>query len=194
MKNSISLFIAALLSITSACQQTTRTEYTNNSVTTTQTFQPSGTAAQDFKVDPTSFSLTMDRTACKGTCPVYSVSVRPDGKIVFEGKQHTATKGNAEATLDKAKMEELATAINTTKMANILRDDYTESSGNCPDFATDMPTVNLTIESNGQKRSFKNNLGCIKRSDFVAYPPELVELEKQIDHIIGTERWVGAAK
>lgn len=194
MKTLILLFTVALVLLAGACQQATRTEYTNNSVTTTQTSQPTGTDPLDLKVDPANFSLAMDRTACKGTCPVYSVSVQPDGKITFEGRQHTATKGRAEHALGKAKMEELAAAINTTKLANILRDDYTESSGNCPDFATDMPTVNLTIESRGQKRSFKNNLGCIKQSEFVAYPPELVELEKQIDHIIGTERWIGSGK
>jgi len=37
--------------------------------------------------------ITYATAACYGTCPVYRVTIRPDGSGTFEGAQHTAVTG-----------------------------------------------------------------------------------------------------
>jgi hypothetical protein len=147
-------------------------------------------AVKPGEIDPANFAVKMARTACYGKCPVYSVSVSPDGKVVFEGIENTTTLGKAEATLDKAKMDQLAAAITAAKIFD-LHDEYTKESGNCPDFATDHPSVTLSIESKGWKKSIRNDLGCLKRSEYAPWPTNLVDLEKKIDEIVDTKRWTG---
>jgi hypothetical protein len=193
MKISLLCLTVGIALISGACQQTSRTIYSNNSLTTIQTTQPTQTAILALKVDPANLSIRLERTGCNGSCPVYSVAVQPDGKVVFEGGRYTSTKGKAEDTLPKEKMAELADAINTTNYAYILHDEFTRESGNCPDFAKDDPSVTLMIESGDQKRTFRNDLGCLNRDEYAAYPAQLVELEKKVDRIIGTERWIGSA-
>jgi len=38
-------------------------------------------------------TIRYETSACFGTCPVYVVTVRPDGRGTFEGKRFTATAG-----------------------------------------------------------------------------------------------------
>ena len=40
--------------------------------------------------------VSLERGACKGPCPVYSVTVFKDGNVVFNGEQYTKMMGRHE--------------------------------------------------------------------------------------------------
>ena len=142
------------------------------------------------KTDPDSaLELTLERTACYGTCPVYIVNILPDGKIVFDGKQNTSVKGEATDTLSKEKKAQLIEAIDTAAVFS-LKDSYLGSEDDCPARATDAPSVNLTVKLNGREKSIKHYWGCVEEKDFKVFPASLFILENKIDEIIDTRRWV----
>jgi len=39
-------------------------------------------------------AITLERTSCFGTCPVYKVSVRRDGSVAYDGKQFVRVTGH----------------------------------------------------------------------------------------------------
>lgn len=168
------------------------------------------------KEKQTELSLEMERTGCYGTCPVYNLKVAPDGKVLFEGRFHTRTIGKAESNLSKEKINQV---INETAKADFfsLKDSYTSSSNNCPNYKTDMATVTLSIRLNEKSKTIIHYLGCIsdeetlkKRlnnnnssnisvssiEDFTKeiFPQQLYNLENKIDEIVETRRWIGERK
>ena len=56
-------------------------------------------------------SITYETGPCFGACPVYSVTVRPDGTGVFDGKRFTAVSGVRAFTLTKAQYDAFAARL-----------------------------------------------------------------------------------
>ena len=38
-------------------------------------------------------TLTFNSNGCYGSCPTYSVTLKPDGKVIFNGIRYTKVKG-----------------------------------------------------------------------------------------------------
>lgn len=168
-----------------------------------------GNANQTQTKEKTQLSLKMERSGCYGRCPIYDLTIQPDGKVTFEGKFYTETKGKAE---DKLSEEQLKRLINEIEKSNFFSFDdiYNYDSKNCPSIATDMATVTLFIELNGNKKTITHYWGCwinqfpkennpanVKvEKDYSpqVFPPQLYNLENKIDEIIETKRWVGERK
>ena len=51
--------------------------------------------------------ITLERTPCFGTCPVYTLAVQGDGTVVYEGKDFVKTKGIMEISIPQAKIDQL---------------------------------------------------------------------------------------
>ncbi len=45
----------------------------------------------------TELSLNMKKSGCFGECPTYDLTVQPDGKVIFNGKEYTKQKGRLRA-------------------------------------------------------------------------------------------------
>jgi Domain of unknown function (DUF6438) len=142
------------------------------------------------KTDPNSaLELTLERTACYGICPVYTVKVLSDGKIVFDGEKNTGVKGEATDTLSKEKKAQLIEAIDAADVFS-LNNSYMGSEDDCPARATDAPSVNLTVKLNGKEKSIKHYWGCVEEKDYKVHPASLYTLENKIDEILDTKRWI----
>lgn len=139
----------------------------------------------------TEASIQMERTACYGKCPVYTLSIEPNGKVTFEGKQFTETLGKVESKLEDGKMAQLIAAIDKADYF-ALNSSYVDESDGCPITATDSPSVNLKIRLGSYENSTRHYYGCLEKGDgYHPYPAGLTELEKRIDEIVGTSRWIG---
>ena len=140
------------------------------------------------------FSLRLERTACLGNCPVYSVEVDSKGRVVFVGAQDTKIHGKAEANLSAEETSALMTEIKNARFFE-LKDSYDRSTENCPLIATDHPTVQLFVRLGGREKTIKHDLGCSYPMQLATpmrvFPAELFVLENRIDEILKTERWVG---
>ncbi len=101
--------------------------------------------SQTQQTEEAEIALRIKRTGCWKFCPVYELSIQPNGKVLFEGIQDTETKGKTESVLSKEKIIQL---IDEIEKANFfaLKNSYTNVSDNCPGYRTDQPTVTLYMQ------------------------------------------------
>jgi hypothetical protein len=121
--------------------------------------------------------ITLERTECYGFCPVYTLTIRGDGTVIYDGKDHVQTLGELETTIDKGKVEKLVEKFEAFDYFS-LNNEYTERT------ITDAPTVTTSITIDGKYKSIKHYHG-----DFNA-PEELKELEDYIDEIVNSSQWI----
>ncbi len=131
--------------------------------------------------------ITLSRTECYGTCPVYELAIDPNGKVLFDGKKYTKILGQANGNIAASGMDELIEAFNAAAFLD-LSDTYDQST--CPEFATDMSSVTISLRQNGHTKTVIHNLGCSTKGGNKPYPPGLRELESKIDSIAGSTRWI----
>jgi hypothetical protein len=143
-------------------------------------------------------SLKMERSGCYGRCPIYDLTIQPNGKIIFEGKFWTKVKGTAEDKLTEEQLKQLTAEIEKANFFS-LDNAYNYDSKNCPEIATDSPGVNLTIKLNGKEKTIDHYHGCSEKKSAnqnkdwaeTVFPQQLFKLENKIDEIIETKRWIG---
>lgn len=106
--------------------------------------------------------ISLQRTACFGTCPIYKIEIYTDGSGIYTGTRFVKNIGVSKFQLSKTdvnKILEFANKIGFSKMKN----EYSEP-------ITDLPTTYITI-----------NRKTIK--DYTGAPEELKKLEELIDQI-----------
>ena len=128
--------------------------------------------------------MTLERTPCFGTCPVYTVAISRDGKVEFDGKHHVADSGQATATIPPERVDSLLAELEAAGYFGFA-DAYVMDSPACGMYATDSPTVITSATRDGEIKTVRHDRGCS------AAPPELSQLEQRIDEVAGTGRWVG---
>lgn len=129
-------------------------------------------------------AVTLERTPCFGTCPVYTVSISPTGMVRFTGKHHVVHIGQATATIPAARVDSLLAELDAAGYFGFA-DDYVMSSPACGMYATDSPTVITSMTRVGKTKTIRHDRGCS------AAPPELSQLEQRIDEVAETGRWTG---
>ena len=122
--------------------------------------------------------VSLQRTACYGRCPIYTVTVLRDGTVQWEGKRFVKVVGKATAKLPAAKLAALAEAF---KRADYfaLADKYESYD------VTDHPSA-ITSYSDGKREKTIHHYHGDRSA-----PEQLSELEGRIDELVGTSRWIG---
>ena len=115
----------------------------------------------------TSVEITLERTGCYGTCPVYSVTVHGDGTVIYEGKHFVRIEGVRTYTIPEESVAELVGMFYEINYFS-LNDRYDAS-------VTDLPTVITSITVGNETKTVSNyaNSG----------PERLYYLESKIDEI-----------
>ncbi len=121
--------------------------------------------------------ITLERTPCFGTCPVYTLTIYGDGTVIYEGKDFVTTRGKAEATISQDKIEQLVAEFQKVDYFS-LNDNYVEKT------ITDAETVITSITIDGKTKIIEHY-----RGDFSA-PKELKELEDKIDETVNSSQWI----
>ena len=128
-------------------------------------------------VDLDGVIITLERTACYGFCPIYSLTIHGDGTVIYEGEDFVETVGKAETIISIEKVEQLISEFEKVNYDS-LKDTYTEKT------ITDAPSVITSITRNEKTKTVEHYHG-----DFDA-PEELTGLEDKIDEIVNSERWI----
>jgi hypothetical protein len=128
--------------------------------------------------------VTLERTPCFGTCPVYQVAISGSGAVRFVGKQHVTQLGEATAEIPAARVDSLLRELEAGGYFGFA-DAYTMDSPACGRYATDSPTVITSVTAAGRSKTIRHDYGCD------AAPQELGRLERVIDEVAGTSRWIG---
>jgi len=125
-----------------------------------------------------STTVTLDRTMCFGTCPVYSLSIAADGRVSYFGRKYVKVLGAAEGRIAVLSLQQLVDLM-------MEADYFSLAVPECPDAtATDAPTVTTSLTWAGQTHTVENyhGKGCA--------PPVLRTLEDQIDVTAHSSQWV----
>lgn len=125
--------------------------------------------------------VKMERTVCFGTCPSYILSIQKNGKVTFNGKEFVEHKGVATGEITKDKLDQLIQEIHESHFMEM------PSNPECESRYTDMPSVFLTIELNGERNTVNHYHGC----KGFQFEQDLYELEEAIDSLANTQQWIG---
>lgn len=117
--------------------------------------------------------ITLDRTACFGSCPDYSLTIYGNGTVIYEGRNFVAVTGKQSATIPEQDVRNLVGYFYDINYFS-LRDEYTAQ-------VTDLPTTTTSIKIDGR---FKQVI------DYYGAPEELTLLEAKIDEVAKSDRWV----
>jgi membrane dipeptidase len=117
--------------------------------------------------------ITLERTICFGFCPSYTVTLRDDGSVVYQGREHTKIPGEQKWRIDPAAVRALAKEMQDAGYFD-LKDEYTA-------MMTDHPTTYTSLTIGNRSKKIK---------DYVAGPPRLKELENRVDEVAGTKKYV----
>ena len=118
-------------------------------------------------------AISMQRTACFGTCPVYTVRIYEDGLVESPGTRFVKLAGAQSWHVEPAAVRALVAEIDKAGFFE-MRDEYTAP-------VTDHPTTYVTVISGARHKSIK---------DYCNAPPALKEIEQRIDEVSGVLRYV----
>ena len=132
-------------------------------------------AAQDTKPEAV---ITLERTACFGTCPVYTVTIYDDGRVVYNGTNFVDVEGEQTIQIEPETVEE---AVKVFEDAGYFdwNDEYMNMT------VTDQPYVTTSVTRDGDTKTISHYYGDENA------PLALTYVEAWIDIIANTEQWVG---
>jgi hypothetical protein len=121
--------------------------------------------------------ITLERTPCYGSCPVYKVTVSAAGVVEYFGEAHVRKAGTHRWRISRRRLQRLAEALERANYLH-LEGDYTRGGKG------DAPGCSISVEyDDGSSKSIAHLHGC------PAAPDALTELEDEIDRITGVERY-----
>jgi hypothetical protein len=143
----------------------------------------------------TEVTMSLQRKACYGTCPVYGIEIRGDGSGVYKGEKYVADPGPHTFHLERPEILRLLTAFLSVRFFELL-DKY-------DDFATVAPRGEnqfaIITSTESDVSSAVLHLRIADRTKTIVcrqnFPSELGNLGKMIDDVTGSAAWVrGTAK
>ncbi|HYX30979.1 MAG TPA: DUF6438 domain-containing protein, partial [Pyrinomonadaceae bacterium] len=137
------------------------------------------------KQNPSNDQITLERTACFGSCPVYKLTIKSDGGVTFDGARFTKTIGVATGKISPAEFRSLVSEFEKLDYFS-LSDAYMPGTKECPQRITDMPSANTSIRLNGRTKSVAHYYGCGNEGVLA----KLTALENKIDEVVGTQKWI----
>jgi hypothetical protein len=117
--------------------------------------------------------ITLERTACFGMCPVYTVTLSGDGTVRYEGRQFVRETGTRTWKIDAAAVAALAKEMEAAGYFE-LQDRYTAR-------ITDLPTTRTSLRIGTRSKTIEDYFGA---------PDTLHQLEKRIDEVAGVKKYV----
>ncbi|MEY2480260.1 MAG: hypothetical protein QOI04_1187 [Verrucomicrobiota bacterium] len=120
-------------------------------------------------------SIKLERTACLGTCPIYSVTIFSDGQLRYKGEAFVKARGTRTKRIRVANFETLAVKVDQIRFFD-LQPAYPARKT-----VTDLPSTFITVtRGNVTKRV----------EDYMDAPKQLHELEQLIHRVANVSSWV----
>jgi Domain of unknown function (DUF6438) len=126
--------------------------------------------------------ITLRRTSCFGTCPIYSLEIFEDGPLHFDGERFVAAIGPRDSQIAPSAANALIERF--AKINYFDLQDVYESRQN-PDGTiesiSDLPTTYLSLRVGNRSKTIK---------DYAFAPDDLRTLELEIERVTNTHRWI----
>ncbi len=133
--------------------------------------QKKGEAGQRERGGEQITEITLERTACFGSCPMYKVTLRRDGTATYVGRRFVERLGTYKGQIHG--FERLAQLAEARGYFN-LNNRYTVR-------ATDLPSTVTSVVRNGRRKTVTNY------GD--SGPVELWGIETAIDGLVANTKW-----
>lgn len=117
--------------------------------------------------------ITMKKTECYGTCPVYTLKVYLDGKITIHPKSHPVVKKASQGKLDSKTFNKLQNELDQLKVKD-LKLKYDDEK------LMDAPSTYLTFYNVSPEKEVKAR---------VRIPQSLKNLIKNLETLVKTTKW-----
>ena len=128
-------------------------------------------------------TVRLERFACFGTCPVYTVTIHGDGRVEYNGKSSVKQKGTRDGRIETDTIRTLISEFAKAKFW-ALPEEYSEAQ--CTGrVCTDMATAVTELTVRGVTRRVEHYYGC------GSAPKVLFDLEAAIDRSANVEQWTG---
>jgi hypothetical protein len=133
-------------------------------------------------------TVALERGACFGPCPVYSVTVFANDRLVFEGRKFTAKAGALEKILPAGSFERLLAVARQYNFADIDTGFPDEEGLDCPEPPSDMPVARLAIDATGLAHEIRFYEGC------TGFPGDsaVISMMREVDAVLALDDWIGA--
>jgi hypothetical protein len=128
--------------------------------------------------------ITLERTACFGSCPVYAISVSSSGEVQYEGRAHVRKVGAATARVPRERVDSLLSELDRGGYFTFA-ERYTSPEPTCGRYVTDSPSVITSVTLQGRTKRIAHDYGC------GGAPGALVVLEHRIDEALNSDQWTG---
>jgi Domain of unknown function (DUF6438) len=122
---------------------------------------------------PEPIRITLERTACYGACPVYSVVILGDGTVTYTGRTNVRVAGVKTKTIPAETVRDLAHYIESAGFFE-MKDEYSA-------LVTDLPTTYVTVTLGRRTKKIKDYFGA---------PAALKEIEARIDQIAAARGYI----
>lgn len=129
-------------------------------------------------------AITLERTPCFGSCPVYTVSVSSSGVVTYEGRANVRRIGVDTVQVPVKQVEALLIELERAGYFTFA-DRYALSEPTCRRYSTDSPTAISSATFRGRSKRIVHDYGC------GGVPGALAVLENRIDEVLGSSRWTG---
>jgi hypothetical protein len=138
-----------------------------------------GTAVATAQDTTASGEITLERTPCFGTCPVYTVTIREDGTVIYNGENHVTVTGEQTSSIQPESAAALFAAFEDAGYF-----DWDEAYDT--QTVTDLPTIITSVTRNGETHQITRYAGD------QSAPLALAFLEYMVDELAYTQQWTGA--
>ncbi len=102
--------------------------------------------------------IVLSEGACFGTCPIYDLTLHPDGSYVLNGVRFVKQTGVSDGNIGKAAWTEAEKALGDAKFWTLLPEQTMRTLQNCH---TDAPTVKITWRTEeGKEKTLTYYAGC----------------------------------
>jgi hypothetical protein len=130
------------------------------------------------KTMPKDLVITLQRTMCPGACPDYSLFIYGDGRIVYEGRHYVAVKGRQEESISTNDVKKL--------VDEFFKSGYFSLKDRYDPIVNDGVITKTSIVVDGKTKQVVN---CHPSQA----PENLYQLERMIDEVAQSNRWVRRA-
>lgn len=123
-------------------------------------------------------AITLERTACRGVCPIYTVTILEDGTVKYVGENFVDVTGEQTLELEPETVESMVEAFD-----NAGYFDWDEAYDT--ETVTDLPSVITSVTKDGETHRIVRYVGD------TSAPIALPFLETWIDEMAHTSLWTG---
>ena len=131
-------------------------------------------------IDRRTISISLTRGSCYGRCASYSVELRGDGLVVFNGQSFVSVTGEQTGRVSEQNFGKLLAMLRSMDFYS-LPDRYAQQ-------VTDSPTYSVTVSIDGNVKKVIDHMGIN-----IGMPGSITDLENMIDLAGDTPKWVSGA-